>query len=258
MDSTLYDPSDPGFQADPYPVYARMREAGPVHCPPLRAARRQRGPGLDPARWEDCVGLLRDPRFSAQKTFLELLARGGAVKAKLQPLVRTYFGMMLFLDPPRSHPAAQPGEQGLHAAPRGAPAPAHRGDRDRAAGRRAPRRPPGPDRRPGRAAAHHRDRRAAGRPGRGPRAPEASGRTTRPCCSTAPCATTHMARGRAELPGAGRLPEGRHRGAAQGARGRPDQRAGGRPGGGRRPRRLRGARHLRPHPGAPATRPPPT
>ncbi len=27
----LYDPKDPAFQADPYPVYARMRAAGPVH-----------------------------------------------------------------------------------------------------------------------------------------------------------------------------------------------------------------------------------
>ena len=27
----LYDPRAPEFQADPYPIYARMRESGPVH-----------------------------------------------------------------------------------------------------------------------------------------------------------------------------------------------------------------------------------
>ena len=31
----LYDPADPRYRIDPYPLYARLREADPVHWSPL-------------------------------------------------------------------------------------------------------------------------------------------------------------------------------------------------------------------------------
>jgi len=100
VDSTLYDPSDPGFQADPYPAYARMRAAGPVHRRLFEQPDGSEVPVWILPCWEDCVGLLRDPRFSAQKPFGELLAPGLGSEGEAHPLARTYFGMMLFRDAP--------------------------------------------------------------------------------------------------------------------------------------------------------------
>ena len=31
----LYDPEDPGYRSDPYPLYARLRTTEPVHRSPL-------------------------------------------------------------------------------------------------------------------------------------------------------------------------------------------------------------------------------
>jgi cytochrome P450 len=97
----LYDPRDPTFQADPYPVYARMRESGPVHFKLFEQADGREVPVWILPRWQDCVSVLRDPRFSAQKNFLELITGAASQVDALQPLVRTYHGMMLFVDPPR-------------------------------------------------------------------------------------------------------------------------------------------------------------
>jgi cytochrome P450 len=96
----LYDPQDPAFQANPYPIYARMREAGPVQFRLFPQPDGRQVPVWVLTRWEDCVSVLRDPRFSARKNFLELITGPAAQVAELQPLVRTYQGMMLFLDPP--------------------------------------------------------------------------------------------------------------------------------------------------------------
>jgi len=96
----LFDPFDEAFQADPYPTYARLREEAPVY---LRIFQR---PGAEIpvwilSRWEDCVNVLRDPRFSAHKQ-LDLLPEvdPGVPKAELHPLVRVYQGIMLFRDAP--------------------------------------------------------------------------------------------------------------------------------------------------------------
>ena len=51
----VFDPTDPGFRADPYPTYRRLRAAGPVHRGFL---------GLRTVvRYEECAALLRDPRL---------------------------------------------------------------------------------------------------------------------------------------------------------------------------------------------------
>ena len=53
MSGPIYDPNDPAFLADPYPVYARLRDEAPVHCTFL---------GADPvwvvSRYEDVSRLL--------------------------------------------------------------------------------------------------------------------------------------------------------------------------------------------------------
>ena len=97
----LYEPRDPAFQTDPYPVYARMRESGPVHFRLFEQTDGREVPVWILPRWQDCVSVLRDPRFSAQKNFLELITGAASQVDELQPLVRTYHGMMLFVDPPR-------------------------------------------------------------------------------------------------------------------------------------------------------------
>jgi len=97
---TLYDPRDPAFQADPYPHYARMRVAGPVHFRTFEQPDGRAIPVWILPRWEDCLSLLRDPRFSAHKTFGELLPAEPAGGEELHPLARAYSGMMLFRDPP--------------------------------------------------------------------------------------------------------------------------------------------------------------
>jgi cytochrome P450 len=92
----VYEPSDPAFQADPYPVYARMREDAALHHRIFEEAGRPVPVWILP-RYADCVSLLRDPRFSAAKNFGEMI--GGAFEPE-HPLLRAYFGMMLFRDPP--------------------------------------------------------------------------------------------------------------------------------------------------------------
>ena len=52
----LFNPFDPSFRADPYPVYRRLRDESPVHQSPLGF--------FVLTRYEDCANLLRDPRVS--------------------------------------------------------------------------------------------------------------------------------------------------------------------------------------------------
>lgn len=97
----LYDPFDPAFQADPYPTYRRLREESPVHD---RTFVRPDGSEFRVfvlSRWEDCIQVLRDPRFTAAKNidFIPVRPEGGEPDDQ-HPLVRVYNGMMLFRDPP--------------------------------------------------------------------------------------------------------------------------------------------------------------
>jgi len=52
----VFDPLDPAFTKNPYPVYAALREHDPVHRSPL-------GPWVL-TRYDDVLDVLRDPRFS--------------------------------------------------------------------------------------------------------------------------------------------------------------------------------------------------
>ena len=83
----LFDPFLPGFNADPFPHYQRLREADPVHQSPLGF--------WVLTRYEDCVAVLRDQRFGRAgfEGFLESIY--GSVPAQ-ERLPRS----MLFQDPP--------------------------------------------------------------------------------------------------------------------------------------------------------------
>jgi cytochrome P450 len=99
----LFDPFDESIQADPYPAYARLREEAPVYRRIFTRPSGEENPVWILSRWEDCVSVLRDPRFSAAKSFdllgdLETLET--MPKEQQHPLVRVYLSLMLFRDPP--------------------------------------------------------------------------------------------------------------------------------------------------------------
>lgn len=79
----LFNPLDPEFIADPYPMYHRLRAADPVHQSPMGF--------WVLTRYDDVAGMLRDPRFG-RKGFDRLFeARFGEAGFDMS---------MLFRDPP--------------------------------------------------------------------------------------------------------------------------------------------------------------
>ncbi|MBW2313868.1 MAG: cytochrome P450 [Deltaproteobacteria bacterium] len=99
----LFDPRDAAFQADPYPIYARMRREAPVHMRYFDQPGGEHIPVWALTRWEDCVAVLRDPRFSAEKPpgLLPLPPElNDAPKEEQPPLLRAFNSLMLFRDAP--------------------------------------------------------------------------------------------------------------------------------------------------------------
>lgn len=94
----MFDPFDPSFHDDPYPLYARMREEGPVHLTPLGS--------MVFTRHADCQAILRDRRMSSDQRNAdpELLARNRSPESLAQgELLVASLGEMapfLFRDPP--------------------------------------------------------------------------------------------------------------------------------------------------------------
>ncbi|MBV8190509.1 MAG: cytochrome P450 [Alphaproteobacteria bacterium] len=86
-----FNPLDPGFIADPYPFYARLRELAPVFRTP-------QGFWLI-TRYEDANFALRDKRFG--KDFLATMARRyGDTAVATEPAIASLARTMLVLDPP--------------------------------------------------------------------------------------------------------------------------------------------------------------
>jgi cytochrome P450 len=54
----VFNPGDPAFRADPYPAYARLRAADPIHETPI---------AFVVSRYEGCVAVLRDRRWSSDQ-----------------------------------------------------------------------------------------------------------------------------------------------------------------------------------------------
>lgn len=73
VDAVPFNPNDPGFQADPYPAYRKVRDEYPVLRGPLGA--------FLVSRYEDCESLLRDRRmgkdFANSKFFEQVMGEAG-------------------------------------------------------------------------------------------------------------------------------------------------------------------------------------
>jgi cytochrome P450 len=89
----LFNPLDPNFRIDPYPVYARLRAEAPVYPAPFG--------GVVLSRYVDCVAILRDPRSSSDfrnsDEFKWFVEQQGPEQANILLGEARPF---LFLDPP--------------------------------------------------------------------------------------------------------------------------------------------------------------
>ena len=89
----LFNPLDPAFRIDPYPVYERLRREAPIYQPPFG--------GYVLSRYADCEALLKDPRSSSDfrnsDAFRQFIEQQGA-----NPDEGFIGGTrpFLFLDPP--------------------------------------------------------------------------------------------------------------------------------------------------------------
>jgi hypothetical protein len=91
--SVEFDYRDPAFQANPYPVYAELRERDPI------AFREEDGfQSYWLTRHEHCLALLRDPRFSSARQIKGMMEPG--VPEKFRRLGELLSHMMLNHDEP--------------------------------------------------------------------------------------------------------------------------------------------------------------
>lgn len=86
----IFNPLDPAFIADPYPVYHQLRAAAPVWQSPL-------GMWVT-TRYEDIAQILRDRRFG--KDYAGNMKRRYGEKALDEPAIASLARTMLVLDPP--------------------------------------------------------------------------------------------------------------------------------------------------------------
>jgi len=70
MGGVTFNPMDPAFVADPYPIYRRLRTEDPVHRSPMGF--------WVLTRYEDVVAALRDPRLAKEAIAAFVAARFGA------------------------------------------------------------------------------------------------------------------------------------------------------------------------------------
>ena len=83
-----------GFLQDPYPIYQRFLEEGPIHYVDW-------GPGMWAVfRYADCSSILKDSRLSAKRSAALLLALPAEKRAEFAELARMLGLWMLFIDAP--------------------------------------------------------------------------------------------------------------------------------------------------------------
>ena len=87
----FFNPFDPAFRVDPYPVYKRLRDEDPVHQTPIG--------GLALSRYDDCVAVLRSPRTSSDFRNSDLYEAFAAQRGAPPPEIEA-LRPFLFLDPP--------------------------------------------------------------------------------------------------------------------------------------------------------------
>ncbi len=91
-DTILFNPLDPAFRIDPYPVYARLRAEAPVHQGPFDT--------WVFSRYADCMAVLKDSRSSSDGTKsnnYKQAVEQGLIDPDAQVLGAPPF---LFMDPP--------------------------------------------------------------------------------------------------------------------------------------------------------------
>lgn len=89
-----FDPGDPAYLADPYPVLARLREHDPVHWSEALGA-------WIVSRYADVREALRDPRLSSDRVRPFFEAQPAEVRRSLAALESNVSRWAVFLDPPR-------------------------------------------------------------------------------------------------------------------------------------------------------------
>jgi len=91
-DTLLFNPFDPAFRIDPYPVYARLRAKAPIH--------QETFDNWVLSRYADCVAMLKDPRSSSDSrnsdAYLKFVEQSGVDPEELLEGARPF----LFMDPP--------------------------------------------------------------------------------------------------------------------------------------------------------------
>ena len=88
-----FRPSAPGFLADPFPLYRRLRDEDPAHWSPTLKA-------WVLTRYEDVKRACLDTRMSSDRLRPFFAALPGAEAARMQELIRVLTLWMVFRDPP--------------------------------------------------------------------------------------------------------------------------------------------------------------
>ncbi len=124
-----FEPDDLGFIADPYPVYAELRERAPIwyHEPTDHWL---------VSRYADVNALLRDRRFGRTYHHLATHAEMGRPDEPEwhQPFWHLIRSGILDMEPPGPHPCSRVGLEGLHPTDGGGDARPHRADDRRSGG----------------------------------------------------------------------------------------------------------------------------
>jgi cytochrome P450 len=93
MATLLYDPRQPATSADPYPAFAQLRAAEPVHWSPVLR-------GWVLTRYADVRAALFDPNLSADRITPFVATLSQAKRAQLSGLERMLTRWSVFVDPP--------------------------------------------------------------------------------------------------------------------------------------------------------------
>jgi cytochrome P450 len=88
-----FDPTDPAVRADPFPLFARLREEDPVHWSPMFK-------GWIVTRHADVQAVLNGPQMSADRITPFYTALPGPMQERVKELVQLLGQWLVFRDPP--------------------------------------------------------------------------------------------------------------------------------------------------------------